>query len=116
MRQRLHCDANHHDPRHDGARVRVRERTDSIACGVYSKDSSYIDMPTDNCGAVTLTWTDTDGSGECVLPVGYYIREYTAVDECNNTSTAEQIIILTDDEAPVFDFVPADYTAGALRS
>ena len=87
-------------------------RTDSIACGVYSKDSSYIDMPTDNCGAVTLTyWTDTDGSGECVLPVGYYVREYTAVDECNNTSTAEQIIILTDDEAPVFDFVPADYTA-----
>ena len=25
-------------------------RTDSIACGEYSEDSLYIDMPMDNCG------------------------------------------------------------------
>ncbi len=85
--------------------------TDSIACEVYSEDSLYIEMPTDNCGEVTLTWVDTEGSAGCVLPVGAYTRVYTAVDECNNTMTAEQIIILTDDVAPVFDFVPADYTA-----
>jgi len=85
--------------------------TDSIACEVYSEDSLYIEMPTDNCGEVTLTWVDTEGSAGCVLPVGAYTRVYTAVDECNNTMTAEQIILLTDDVAPVFDFVPADYTA-----
>jgi hypothetical protein len=86
-------------------------RTDSIACGVYSEDSLYIDMPTDNCGEVTLTWVDSPGSAGCALPVGAYVRIYTAVDECNNTMTAEQILLLTDEEAPVFDFVPADYTA-----
>ena len=74
-------------------------------------DSLYIDMPMDNCGEVTLTWVDTPGSAGCVLPVGAYTRIYTAVDECNNTMTAEQILLLTDEEAPVFDFVPADYTA-----
>ena len=86
-------------------------RTDSIACDSYSVDSSYIDMPTDNCGEVNLTWVDTPGSAGCALPVGAYTRIYTAVDECNNTMTAEQILLLTDEEAPVFDFVPADYTA-----
>ena len=29
---------------------------------------------------------------------------------CGNSSTFEQILTLTDDVAPVFDFVPADYT------
>ena len=84
--------------------------TDTVGCDVYSVDSSYIDMPTDSCGEVSLTWVDTPGSASC-LAVGAYTRVYTAVDECNNTSTAEQIILLKDDEAPVFDFVPADYTA-----
>ena len=60
---------------------------------------------------VTLTWVDTPGSAGCVLPVGAYTRIYTAVDECNNTMTAEQILLPTDEEAPVFDFVPRETTS-----
>jgi len=44
------------------------------------------------------------------LPIGQYVRVYTAMDECGNGSTFEQILTLTDNVAPVFDSVPADYT------
>jgi hypothetical protein len=49
-----------------------------------------IDTPlvtvTDNCSTPILTYTDNEVSG------GNIIRIYTATDECNNTSTFEQII------------------------
>ena len=72
-------------------------------------------MPTDNCGEVNLTWVDTPGSAGCALPVGAYTRIYTAVDECNNTMTAEQILLLTDEEAPVFDLFPRITPRSAMR-
>jgi hypothetical protein len=80
-----------------------------IACEDYDSEVAHASA-TDNCGNVTLTWTDTQVSGGCVLPIGQYVRNYTATDECGNSSTFEQILTLTDEIAPTFDSVPADYT------
>jgi hypothetical protein len=63
----------------------------------------------DNCGEVTLTWTDSPVSGGCVLPVGQYVRVYTATDACGNSSSFEQILTLTDNTPPVIS-CPADFT------
>ena len=81
----------------------------SIACEDYPDNTIYASA-VDNCGEVTLTFEDAQASGGCVLPFGVVIRTYTATDECGNSSSKEQIITLTDDVAPVFTFVPADYT------
>ncbi len=62
---------------------------------------------TDNCGEVTITYEDTFVSGGCA---GTIIRDYVAVDECGNEATAQQILSLFDDEAPVFTGGPADVT------
>ena len=80
-----------------------------IACEDYDAAVAHASA-TDNCGEVTLTWTDSEVSGGCVLPIGQYVRLYTAMDECGNSSTFEQILTLTDNIAPTFDSVPADYT------
>ncbi|MDG1674298.1 MAG: hypothetical protein P8H88_02530, partial [Flavobacteriales bacterium] len=80
-----------------------------IACEDYDSAVAHASA-TDNCGDVSLTWTDTEVSGGCVLPIGQFVRMYTATDECGNSSSFEQILTLTDEVAPVFDSVPADYT------
>jgi hypothetical protein len=84
-----------------------------IACEDYDAATSHA-TASDNCGEVTLTWEDNQASGGCVLPVGQYVRLYTAVDECGNESTFEQILTLTDDVAPVFTAVPESYTAECI--
>jgi hypothetical protein len=48
-------------------------------------DSSYV-TATDDCSQVNLTYTDTEVSG------GNIIRNYTALDNCGNSSTFEQIL------------------------
>jgi hypothetical protein len=48
-------------------------------------DSIYV-TATDDCSQVTLTYTDTEVSG------GNIIRNYTAIDNCGNVSTFEQIL------------------------
>ena len=44
-----------------------------------------------------------------------YLRVLTITDLCGNWSTAEVVINLIDDDAPVFDFVPADYTVACAE-
>jgi len=85
----------------------------TIACEDYDAETSHA-TASDNCGEVTLTWEDNQASGGCVLPIGQYVRLYTASDECGNESTFEQILTLTDDAAPVFTEVPASYTAECI--
>ncbi|MDG2246991.1 MAG: T9SS type A sorting domain-containing protein [Flavobacteriales bacterium] len=62
---------------------------------------------TDNCSDVEITVTETPVSGGCA---GRIIRDYVATDECGNEATAQQIITLVDEVAPVFVEVPADVT------
>ena len=78
-----------------------------------SQNFTQIPIPgtTDACSEVTtLVWTDESFSGGCTLPISAILRTYTAVDACNNVSQAEQIILLTDNEAPEWDFLPEDVT------
>ena len=64
---------------------------------------------TDNCGEVTIDVVDTTIAGACE---GDYIitREFTATDDCGNSSSATQIITIIDTTAPVLT-IPSDYTA-----
>ena len=78
-----------------------------------SQNFNQIPIPgtTDACSEVTtLVWNDESFSGGCTLPISAILRTYTAVDACNNVSQAEQIILLTDNEAPEWDFLPEDVT------
>lgn len=81
-----------------------------VACGQWP-DATVYATATDNCGSVSISFVDAATAGGCVLPEGQFVRTYTATDECGNSSTLDQVITLTDDEAPEFTAVPADYTA-----
>ena len=66
---------------------------------------------TDDCGEVDLTVDCFAMSGGCVEPNGTYTLQYTATDACGNTSNAQQILTLVDDEAPEATIAcPADVT------
>ena len=53
---------------------------------------------TDNCGPATLNMVETTSGANC----GYIItRTWTATDNCNNTSTRQQIVTVTDTSPPV---------------
>ena len=84
-----------------------------IPCAEYDPEVGFA-TATDNCGVVSLTWEDQQTSGGCALPIGQYVRVYTAVDECGNASTVDQVLTLVDDTAPEFTFVPDDYTADCI--
>ena len=71
-----------------------------VNCGAYSPDSLYAAMPQDNCGTVTLEWSDVPQSGGCGLEFGAYVRTYVATDECGNATTCEQVISLVNDVPP----------------
>jgi hypothetical protein len=94
-----------------------------IACDEFEEGTVYNVFADDNCDTnvkvEVLYNEDCDGdldhgydndevSGSCG---GAYIRTYLATDDCGNTSTFEQYIILTDTEAPeVTVFCPDDIT------
>lgn len=77
-----------------------------------------IEPPTaeDNChpstnptGAATVTHTDsahTDGG----IPPYSFTRTYVATDDCGHTSTATQLVQVTDNTPPTVDVGPADAT------
>lgn len=91
------------------APVIVGEAEVVMACETYDETVTHA-TASDNCGNVTLTWVDSEASGGCVLPIGQYVRLYTATDDCGNVSTFEQVLTLTDDVPPVFMEVPESYT------
>ncbi|MCB0693121.1 MAG: HYR domain-containing protein [Lewinellaceae bacterium] len=63
----------------------------------------------DNCGQVTLTYTDIKGPGDC--QTGQMVtRTWTAEDECGNSATASQTAVLLDNTPPVVWECPEDVT------
>ncbi len=62
----------------------------------------------DNCdGQVEVTETQDTRPGNC--GGGYdLVRTFSATDRCGNVATASQVVSITDGEAPLFTYVPAD--------
>ncbi|MFY7972494.1 MAG: T9SS type A sorting domain-containing protein [Flavobacteriales bacterium] len=63
----------------------------------------------DLCSETTITWADEIIAGECANSYTI-LRHYSAADACGNVSTLTQTIIIFDNTAPAFEYVPADYT------
>ena len=63
---------------------------------------------TEECSNAQISFTDASTN----LCDGSYAvtRTWKAIDACGNTSSASQTVTVMDDDAPVFDFVPADKT------
>jgi hypothetical protein len=71
-------------------------------------DDTLTVTATDNCDDdVEITFVDSAVSGGCA---GQIIRDYTAVDNCGNEASAQQIITLIDEVAPVATYIPQDVT------
>lgn len=63
----------------------------------------------DNCSEVSVSVSEeTIGSG-CSYQV---VRTFTATDDCGNIATADQVINVVDQTAPVFTFVPENLEIG----
>ena len=83
--------------------------TYNIACDLYDDSTLYDITVSDLCAFDTVFVSNVDPvSGGC--PTGY-LRTYTALDACGNSSSFMQAVTLIDSVAPVFTEVPADYVA-----
>ncbi len=76
----------------------------TTSCGQELEDA--VVEAVDNCDTeVNVTLEATTEPLEC----GYnFIRTWTATDDCGNTSTESQIITVSDEDAPIWVFVPED--------
>ncbi len=64
----------------------------------------------DNCSTPEVTMEELIIPGFC--PENYTVeRTWTAIDACDNTASAVQLIEVSDQTPPVFDFTPEDITA-----
>lgn len=72
-----------------------------------SIDPEFTGQPvaTDSCGQVTLTYSDENEQGQGQFTI---TRTWRAQDDCGNFIEQNQIIIVSDTTAPVFDSFPID--------
>jgi hypothetical protein len=66
-----------------------------------------------DCSEVSITMSETLENGSCEGDLNLY-RTFTATDECGNSSSHTQVIMIVDNEAPNFTSFPSDvtYTSG----
>lgn len=69
-------------------------------------------VATSTCGDVKIEAVDNMFSGGCL---GTLVRTYTYTDDCGNSATAEQYILLQDVEAPVLQNVPVDIVVSGKK-
>lgn len=76
----------------------------TVDCG----DDLVLPVAFDNCGATSLSYEDTDRTGDCAT--GFmFTRTWTATDLCGNTSVfAQSVTTNPDDAPPVFTSIPYD--------
>ncbi len=69
---------------------------------------SFEPVFTDNCDEeVDVEITEAELPNECGFT---FVRTFVATDDCGNSTTISQIVIVTDTEAPTFPVAPADVT------
>lgn len=96
--------------------ISLSETQAEIACDAWSCDIDQLVSLgfaswTDNCGIDTAFIDCQPISGGCVSPVPTWDVAYTVVDECGNTATAHQFILMIDTVAPTIELTcPADIT------
>ena len=74
------------------------------------RDSTATDFSDDNF-TIVLEETSTQGEGDACTQFTYTItRTWTVTDDCDNASSATQIITIQDTTVPVFTNVPTDVT------
>ena len=87
--------------------IGVPENTSST-CGIDVEEAVVTAI--DNCSSPDLIQLSLNAftiANSC----GYtFVREWTAIDECGNTTVATQTVEVFDNVPPVFTFVPADMT------
>ena len=86
----------------------------SLGCKDPVPDRSSV-VVTDNCALDTVIFNETvEGSGNC--PFAYKItRTWLARDGCGNTASYRQVVVVSDDDAPVFQQFPRDTTMDCSR-
>jgi large repetitive protein len=83
------------------------DATISMSCDEFDASAIYV-QAYDNCGDATITIAYDEPTGEgCAYSV---VRNYLAIDECDNSSYFQQTIVVTDTEAPVASADPMDMT------
>ena len=84
--------------------VEVNISCDEWACDADALEALGIFSIDEACGDYTLEASCVSFSGGCVTPVGAYQANYTATDECGNstTGTYDQTITVSDNIAPQF--------------
>ena len=66
---------------------------------------------TDNCdSAPTVTYDDSIAPSQNCIQEYTITRTWLATDDCGNTSTCTQVIVVDDRTAPVITFCPANVT------
>ena len=81
-------------------------------CGDFDSTLEYGTLvASDNCDTeVAYTWTNLGIVNQIGEGCYQMERSYSVVDDCGNTALLFQTITVLDTEAPVFTYVPADYT------
>ena len=71
-------------------------------------EAAVINNAIDNCGTVSASASDEFEGGECTTPDCLLIRTITLSDNCGNTSTVEQIMVIS--EPPTIPELPTGFS------
>jgi hypothetical protein len=72
-----------------------------------SNDNWDIPFAFDNCGSVSMNYTDSTTGLDCSQTI---TRTWTAVDACGNEAVFVQTITVQDNVSPIFNFTPQNIT------
>jgi len=89
----------------------------TVECGASTDVSDLgIASADDNCDTdVVVSFTDSSADGFCDIYVEFITRTWSAIDNCYNTASCDQVITVEDTTPPVIS-CPSDVTVGCDES
>jgi hypothetical protein len=93
--------------------------TDTGVCTYTAQGMEFDATATDNCsGPVTIVndYNNSSTLSGAVFPVGMHVITWTATDACNNSSTCQITINVTDNQPPIITGCPTDQVLNTLAS